>query len=161
MNECHNLIQQTFNWIVVVSVAQYVFSSSACRRSLILSRYVYGVFVTKFSTCSTSLDSDMNTYKIKIFEIHNDLLIIRKILEWLECVCVWLLLFLLSFIALQHFDAKFILHSMPMACFATEAAITIEFEFIAIAIAIAIFLCRCLSYFKRNRFTIVWMQCMV
>lgn len=49
--------------------------------------------------------------------------------------CVYALL-LLSFIASQHFDAKFIWHSMPMACFATEAAIIIEFEFIVIVVRV-------------------------
>lgn len=50
-----------------------------------------------------------------------------------------MLLPLLSFIASQHFEVKFIWHSMPMACFATEAAITIEFEFIVVVVVVALF----------------------
>lgn len=54
-------------------------------------------------------------FKIKIFQIHNDLLLIREI--YLNCMS----LLLLSFNALQHFDVKYILIQCHWHVFATES----------------------------------------
>lgn len=85
------------------------------------------------------------SFEIKIFEIHNDLLIIRKN-TGMSCAlsvcylwCFWSIavvatLFLFWY---QHFDAR-ALHLMPMACFATEASITIEFEFESVVVVVVV-----------------------
>lgn len=106
---------KTFNWIAV-SVAQCSSSFSSFLVFIIINILWFSHGIIECACCNILhifKSNEMSEFKIKIFEIHNDLLIIRKILEWFECVwgccccccCFWCRCCFL-FIALQHFDAK-------------------------------------------------------